>query len=421
MPSAAIGLLILVRSALGRVVAILGLDRAHRRPRLHGDQRPGGPGLRQPDVPAHHGRADADRGRGRGVVHPIAWTDDEMRFAVFAPAALGALVFFGAARASAGSTRSSSWADRHDAAAAGARARARLAGRRSALSAGRPLGLRAAGAAARARRPGPPPRAAGAAARGLAPAGLAAGPAGRLDGGLPRRPARSASTWSRTSRGRSIENHQIVDRLARRPHRPDAARPDGAMYRYHNTLTDAAPGVVAVVGLAARPQARLVLPGGPGRRDVGGDLRRRQPRHLVAGASRRWSSSRHGLPPAEPGAGAHRDRVRGPVDPVGAHRPGRLPVPLLHGAAVRRAGPRLLLAELWHGASRRTWLLARSPGPSAIVGPAPVAVLTAAVRVRRRRVGQPGLTGLPGGHPRLRADPAHGRRSPSSPASGCSS
>ena len=30
------------------------------------------------------------------VVHPIAWTDDEMRFAVGAPAALGALVFFGA-------------------------------------------------------------------------------------------------------------------------------------------------------------------------------------------------------------------------------------------------------------------------------------------------------------------------------------
>ena len=30
------------------------------------------------------------------VVHPIAWTDEEMRFGVIAPAALGALVFFGA-------------------------------------------------------------------------------------------------------------------------------------------------------------------------------------------------------------------------------------------------------------------------------------------------------------------------------------
>ena len=29
------------------------------------------------------------------VFHPIAWTDDEMRFAVIAPAALGALLFFG--------------------------------------------------------------------------------------------------------------------------------------------------------------------------------------------------------------------------------------------------------------------------------------------------------------------------------------
>ena len=28
------------------------------------------------------------------VLHPIAWTDEEMRFAVIAPAAIGALVFF---------------------------------------------------------------------------------------------------------------------------------------------------------------------------------------------------------------------------------------------------------------------------------------------------------------------------------------
>ena len=30
------------------------------------------------------------------VFHPIAWTDEEMRFAVVAPAAVGALLFFGA-------------------------------------------------------------------------------------------------------------------------------------------------------------------------------------------------------------------------------------------------------------------------------------------------------------------------------------
>ena len=34
------------------------------------------------------------------------------------------------------------------------------------------------------------------------------------------------------------------------------------MYDYHNGLTVAAPGVVAVVGVAVRPQARVVLPGG---------------------------------------------------------------------------------------------------------------------------------------------------------------
>ena len=49
-----------------------------------------------------------------------------------------------------------------------------------------------------------------------------------------------------------------------------------------------------------------------------------------------------GVQAPEPRADAHRDRLRGPVDPVGPHRPGRVPVPLLHGAAVRGHGPRLL-------------------------------------------------------------------------------
>ena len=65
-------LLILVRSALGRVLAILGLIGHHGRARLHGDQRArraagGGPGLRQPDVPADHGRADPAGGRRGGA------------------------------------------------------------------------------------------------------------------------------------------------------------------------------------------------------------------------------------------------------------------------------------------------------------------------------------------------------------------
>ena len=89
-----IALLILVRSALGRVVAILGLIALT-----------GVLGYMAMSVP---------EGQGFGnltfllvmvaltllavvvaIFHPIAWTDEEMRFGVIAPAALGALVFFG--------------------------------------------------------------------------------------------------------------------------------------------------------------------------------------------------------------------------------------------------------------------------------------------------------------------------------------
>ena len=64
-------LLILVRSALGRVLAILGLIGITGILGLHGHQRPARDTRRrsrprQPDVPAHHGRADARRGLHRG-------------------------------------------------------------------------------------------------------------------------------------------------------------------------------------------------------------------------------------------------------------------------------------------------------------------------------------------------------------------
>ena len=59
-----------------------------------------------------------------------------------------------------------------------------------------------------------------------------------------------------------VESHQIFAGLAARPHRPDAPRPDPARCtRYHNGLTAAHPGVLALVGVADEPQARLVLPG----------------------------------------------------------------------------------------------------------------------------------------------------------------
>ena len=96
----ALFLLILVRSALGRVLAILGMIGIT-----------GVLGYMAISVPA--AQAGADPGFGNmtfllimvaltllgaavAVLHPVAWTDDEMRFAIGAPAVLGVLVFFGA-------------------------------------------------------------------------------------------------------------------------------------------------------------------------------------------------------------------------------------------------------------------------------------------------------------------------------------
>jgi Gpi18-like mannosyltransferase len=93
-------LLILVRSALGRVLAILGLIAIT-----------GVLGYMAVSVPVAPGATDAGFGNLTfllimvaltllavvvAVVHPIAWTDEELRFAVGAPAVLGAFVFFGA-------------------------------------------------------------------------------------------------------------------------------------------------------------------------------------------------------------------------------------------------------------------------------------------------------------------------------------
>ena len=137
------------------------------------------------------------------VVHPIAWTDEELRFAVGAPVVLGALVFFGALAAGKLDTTitlgSMSFTPLLVAIALGAR----LAGR------GRPVLDRRTrwgfGPLAAPPAPDDPIRLlepSGRPARGLAPPGLAARPAGGLDGRLPRRRCRSRSTSSRTSRGR---------------------------------------------------------------------------------------------------------------------------------------------------------------------------------------------------------------------------
>ena len=93
-------LLILIRSALGRVLAILGLIGITAVL-----------GYMAISVPAAAGSTDPGFGNLTfllimvaltllavvvAVVHPIRWTDEEMRFGVGAPAVLGGLVFFGA-------------------------------------------------------------------------------------------------------------------------------------------------------------------------------------------------------------------------------------------------------------------------------------------------------------------------------------
>ena len=134
----------------------------------------------------------------------------------------------------------------------------------------------------RARRPGPPPAARVAATAVVAAPRLARRHTGRLARGLPHRhPAgRVHRVVHPVGTARQPRAHR---RLAGRPHRPDAGRPD----RLDVPLPRHAPGdpcrVIAVVGLAARPQARLVLRRELRRRHVGGGLRPRQPRDVVAG------------------------------------------------------------------------------------------------------------------------------------------
>ena len=104
----------------------------------------------------------------------------------------------------------------------------------------------------------------------------------------------------------------------------------------------AARGVVAVVGLADGPQAGLVREHQLRRRPRLDDLRRRQPGPLVAGDLRHGLHLLAGLQAAEPRPGPGRRGLLLAMAVVVAHRPGRVPVPLLHGPAVLPVSPGLL-------------------------------------------------------------------------------
>ena len=158
------------------------------------------------------------------------------------------------------------------------------------------------------------------------------------------------------------------------------------MYDYHNGLTAAHP--------ASSPWWAWPLDLKPvwfyqesfAAGTIGRDLRRRQPRHLVAGHPGHGLRRLHGVPPAQPRPRAHRVGFAAQWMPWARidraafqyHYYTALPFVVLALA--------YFIAELWHGPSTRTWLLARMAAALAILGPAAhVAVQPATVRVRRGR------------------------------------
>ena len=292
------------------------------------------------------------------VVRPIRWTLDEVRFAVGAPAVFGGLavlagiVLGGRAPATGGSTLPG------DLVLGGAALLVLAAVAYVAFS----LGGR----------------------RGLGPlARVRAGPADDPDppadppdqgwlipGGAPRRAVahRPGLLHLRPARGLRHQLHAVdrsgqpvVHRLPAGPHRPDAPGPPDPDVQLPQRPARLAPRLVALVGLAVRLQAGLVLPAGLRQRHHRHHLRRRQPGDLLAGCPGHGLGVLAGLGAAEPGPHDPGHRLRLPVAVLVAHRPGELPVPLLHGAALplRRPGllagravARALAAHLAAGAPR---------------------------------------------------------------------
>ena len=329
------------------------------------------------------------------VYHPIAWSDEEMRLAVGGPAVLGMLVVLGAialgqrGRPGRRSARCSSTAD--------PRLRARRPGGRSCTRRSRSAAATASG-----RWPGPEPGTAdGSCRRAAQPprAGCASAPA---------RACRSSGWSSACSRSRSpstsllylpwalIDNHQLFAGWPGRAHGPDADRPHGAMYRYHNDLTAAHAAsspwwawplnlkpVWFYQGSFAGSTAASIYDAGnmviwwlgiPAMAFVAYQAFRRRSLALaliLIAFLRQWISW------------ARIDRAA-----FQYHYYTSLPFVVLALG--------YFMAELWHGASRRTWLLARVAAAVALMGPVILWLLrAAAVRDRGRGLGERGLAGLP--------------------------
>ena len=365
----AMALLLLVRSALGRVVAILGLIAITSVLGYLAISVPEGQGLGNlPFLAMMVGLTLV--AVVAAVFHPIAWTDDEMRFAVIAPAALGALLFFG--------TLASGRLDIPVTvgpvavtpllvaivAALGSLVVYMVFRFAGGIGYGPLAGPRAPG------RPAACPGTACAASGRLATARMAPGPAAGLGGPLPRSDPGRRVRRELPAVGVHREP-SAVGGLPGRAHRPEPGGPDRVDVRLPQRPRHGPPGVVALVGVAVRPQARVVLPGRLRRFDERRHLRRRQPRDLVARGrwrSASWRSWR---------SGAAAWRWRSSASAFAAqwvswsridraafqyHYYTALPFVILALA--------YLVAELWHGPSRRTWLVVRLAGAAAIVAPA---------------------------------------------------
>ena len=277
-------LLLLVRSALGRVVSILGLIGITSVLGYMAIAVPEGRRHRQRDVPAGHDRPDPGRRRRRGHASrspgPTRSSGSPCsRRPPWARSCSSASLALGSARTRPSPLGSVAVTPAPDRVPAGARLDS---------SSTRPSGSAGGiGYGPLATPPGP-----------ADPARLLEPPATRPIGWL--RPGRRLgcrwsgrrSRCSCRSRSSSMSCRYIpwalhreppaLAGLSRRAHRPDAGRPDPPDVRLPQRPDVAAPGVVAVVGVAVRPQAGVVLPGLVRGRDDGGHLRRRQPRHLVA-------------------------------------------------------------------------------------------------------------------------------------------
>ena len=278
----ALGILVLARTALGRLLVIAGHDRAHRRAGLDG-----------------HGGPRGQRRSGNltfmlimvaltlttvvvSVYRPIAWSDEEMWLAIGGPPVAGLLLVLGAIALGKADGHLGLGPIALNPLALGFALVVAGIARLRRVPGWRPVRARASGAG----RPHPdavgaqvppaarPPRA------GCGPARLGLPVLWTLGSLLviPRVVyVVSYMPWA------VIDNHQLwtgwppghTGQTLLEPDRRDVPLPQ---------QPDRGPrGELAVVGVAAQPQARVVLPGRLRQLDGGLDLRRRQHGHLVAG------------------------------------------------------------------------------------------------------------------------------------------